>query len=146
MTLSPPLSSWLTPFWTDGFLAVPLTIHGSFYLWAFACALPSLEPSWTLYSHVSLPQSLQVTAQMSPLRGAFSECSPSPAATPSTSRPLSLYSDPALFSLYERRRRPRGRKREKLPRRGVFGRAAPLESLLIVIMFPAPNTCQGPEA
>lgn len=42
MTLSPPLSSWLTPFWTDGFLAVPLTIRGSFYLWAFACALPSL--------------------------------------------------------------------------------------------------------
>ena len=42
MTLSPPLSSWLTPFWTYGFLAVPLTNHGLFYLWAFACAVPSL--------------------------------------------------------------------------------------------------------
>ena len=42
MTLSPRLSSWLTPFWADGFPAVPLTNHGLFYLRAFAGTVPSL--------------------------------------------------------------------------------------------------------
>lgn len=42
MALSPPLSPWLIPFWTDGFLAVPLTNHGLFYLRAFAHAVPSV--------------------------------------------------------------------------------------------------------
>lgn len=105
----------------------------------------SLEPSWIPYSHDSL----------SPFRSHL-RCHPS--GQPSLSACPHQLKDPpppnlslcTLILLYFPFTRGggegTGEGREKLPRRGVFGRAAPLGSLPIVVMFLAPNTCQGPEA
>lgn len=70
-----PLAPWATPFQPDGFVAVLLMSHGPFYLTAFL-AVPSARGTCTVYSQDSLPHPLHVSAQVPPLKAAFSETPP----------------------------------------------------------------------